>query len=216
MSPDVEIKVHGNCYLRDPMQSELGRAIIAASVGLLDEAGYESFTFKKLAEKAHTTEASVYRYFTNKRQLLVYLLNWYWLRTEHLLLFKLNNLQNPKDRLTVFIETLTTPVIDPPFKSHVDESQLYNVVTRESAKAFMSIEVDNDNHEGYFTSYKRLSKNLAKIITELRPGYAYTASLASIILEASHNMLFYRQHLPSLTEIQDTDALRKFLIQLAQ
>ena len=42
------------------------------------EIGFESFTFKKLAAKIESTEASVYRYFENKHKLLIYLVSWYW------------------------------------------------------------------------------------------------------------------------------------------
>ena len=37
----------------------------------------EEFTFRKLAQKINTTEASVYRYFENKHRLLIYILAWY-------------------------------------------------------------------------------------------------------------------------------------------
>jgi AcrR family transcriptional regulator len=214
MSPGVELKINSNCYLRDPMSSELGRSIIAQGVELLHDTGFENFTFKKLAEKIGTTEASVYRYFTNKRHLLVYLLNWYWLRLEHMLLFKLNNLNDADKKLSVFIEMLTNPIAEPPFKSHADENKLHAIVVHESPKAFMNKEVDADNQEGYFTCYKRLSKNLADIIKEIKPGYLYSASLSATIMDASHNLIYYQHHLPSLTEIKDNRSLQGFLKQL--
>jgi len=42
--------------IRDPLQSAIGRNILTNSVVLMDEIGFESFTFKKLAEKMGSNE----------------------------------------------------------------------------------------------------------------------------------------------------------------
>jgi hypothetical protein len=65
-------------YLRDPQATALGRRLLAESVRLLDEIGFEAFTFKKLAAAMNSTEASLYRYFENKHRLLTYLVSWHW------------------------------------------------------------------------------------------------------------------------------------------
>ena len=64
-------------FLRDPEQSELGRRIIRQGIILISEVGLEETTFRKLAERMGTKEASIYRYFENKHRLLVYLVAWY-------------------------------------------------------------------------------------------------------------------------------------------
>ena len=64
--------------LRNPLETELGRNIIEHSIILMDELGFEAFTFKKLAVKIDSNETSIYRYFENKHLLLLYLVVWYW------------------------------------------------------------------------------------------------------------------------------------------
>ena len=65
-------------YLRDPQETKLGSSIIQYSILLIHEIGFERFTFKKLSESIGCTEASVYRYFQSKQQLLLFLFSWYW------------------------------------------------------------------------------------------------------------------------------------------
>lgn len=214
MNGALLIKVNPHCYIRDPFTSDLGKSIISEAIVLVDETGYESFTFKKLSDKIGTTEASVYRYFLNKRQLLVFLLNWYWQRLEHILLFKLNNLNDAEQKLSIFVDMLTQPLDMFPFSSKINEESLYRIVARESAKAFMSKAVDSENQEGYFASYKRLNTILTDILHNLRAGYPFPASLAATIIDASHNIYFYREHLPTLTETKDRATLRQFLYKL--
>ena len=62
------IRVPETIYLKDPESSELGQKIIKNSIELIDDIGFEAFTFKKLAESIGTTEAGVYRYFENKHK----------------------------------------------------------------------------------------------------------------------------------------------------
>ena len=62
-------KLSEKLFLRDPQETELGRNIIRLSIKMMDEIGFEEFTFKKLAVKIKSTEASVYRYFDNKHKL---------------------------------------------------------------------------------------------------------------------------------------------------
>jgi AcrR family transcriptional regulator len=68
MELSLNIKMNNNLFLRDPEETELGREIIKNSIILIHKTGFESFTFKKLAEKIGTTEAGIYRYFENKHQ----------------------------------------------------------------------------------------------------------------------------------------------------
>jgi AcrR family transcriptional regulator len=74
----VRLQLDQKFHLKDPTSSELGASIVGTSILMIDEMGYEAFTFRKLADRIGTTEASVYRYFKNKHRLLVYLIAWYW------------------------------------------------------------------------------------------------------------------------------------------
>ena len=72
----LAIKLQHELFLRDPQETELGKKIIEQGILLIDKLGFEEFTFKKLASKIGSTEASVYRYFENKHRLLMYLTAW--------------------------------------------------------------------------------------------------------------------------------------------
>jgi hypothetical protein len=63
MAITIQMKLNEKLYLRDPQHTKLGRRIIQYSILLIDEIGFEAFTFKKLADRISSTEASVYRYF---------------------------------------------------------------------------------------------------------------------------------------------------------
>jgi AcrR family transcriptional regulator len=60
-------------FRKNPESSRLGTKLIDVALEFLVEQGLERLTFRKLAEQMQSTEASVYRYFTNKYQLLCYL-----------------------------------------------------------------------------------------------------------------------------------------------
>jgi AcrR family transcriptional regulator len=71
-------KTKKKLFLKDPETTDLGKRIIENSIKLIDELGFDSFNFKKLASSIDSTEASIYRYFENKNKLLFYLISWYW------------------------------------------------------------------------------------------------------------------------------------------
>jgi len=74
----IHIKINEKLYTKNPDSSNLGRKIISNSIEMIDELGFEGFTFRKLGVKIGSNESSIYRYFESKHALLVYLVNWYW------------------------------------------------------------------------------------------------------------------------------------------
>ncbi|MGV3524488.1 MAG: TetR/AcrR family transcriptional regulator [Candidatus Sericytochromatia bacterium] len=64
-------------YRKNPQSTRLGRSILEKGTVLLAQHGLEWLTFRKLAQEMESTEASVYRYFHNKYQLLAYLVHQY-------------------------------------------------------------------------------------------------------------------------------------------
>jgi AcrR family transcriptional regulator len=86
-------------FLRNPESSELGKKIIKHSIELIDKSGFESFTFKKLAEEIQSTEAGIYRYFENKHKILLYLTAWYWAWLEFQISYQTNNMIDPNMQL---------------------------------------------------------------------------------------------------------------------
>ena len=104
---NLKITINDKLYVKDPETSELGRNILKNSIILIDEIGFEAFTFKKLGEKIQSNESSIYRYFENKHRLLLYILNWYWCYMEFLVVFKLQNLTDTKLKLTTIVNLLS-------------------------------------------------------------------------------------------------------------
>ena len=63
---NIQIQVQDSLYVKDPQSSDLGKKIIKGSIELICELGFEQFTFKKLAVKISSTEASVYGFMKRK------------------------------------------------------------------------------------------------------------------------------------------------------
>ncbi|WP_299708306.1 TetR/AcrR family transcriptional regulator [uncultured Pontibacter sp.] len=200
---NIKIRVEEKVYLKDPESSDKGRDIIKHGIFLIDELGLEAFTFKKLAERIGTTEATIYRYFESKHMLLSYLISWYWNWLEYRLVFATNNIASAEARLKIAIRILSGRIEKDMDFEHIDEVTLQRIVVAESAKAYLTKEVDANNKEGFFLSYKRLCKRIAEIVHEINPDYKYPASLVSTIAESAHYQKFFALHLPSLTNIHE-------------
>ncbi|MBC8086598.1 MAG: TetR/AcrR family transcriptional regulator [Phycisphaerae bacterium] len=215
--PRVQLQIEARLYLKDPMSTALGERIVEHGILMLDQIGYEAFTFRKLAERIGTTEASVYRYFKSKHRLLLYLNAWYWSWMEYRVLLAAKNVADPGDRLRFALREVTQAIAEDETTPHIDETALYRVVVAESSKAYLNREVDAENREGLFRSYKRLCRTVADMIVEINPSYPYPVALVSTVVESSHMQKYFAEHLPSLTEVKmhDTDlSTSGFLIDL--
>lgn len=213
---NIKITVDEKVYLKDPESSLKGQQIIENSILLIDELGLESFTFKKLAEKIGTTEATIYRYFESKHTLLVYLISWYWNWLEYRLVFAISNIPSAETRLKIAIKILSGKIENDMDYAHINEVVLQRIVIAESAKAYLTKEVDADNKEGFFFSYKRFCKRISAIVQEINPEYKFPDSLVSTVAESAHYQMFFSQHLPSLTNINNgkESQLEEFLTDL--
>lgn len=212
----IVFKLNEKLYLRDPQETDLGRRIIEQGILLIDKLGFEDFTFRKLAEAIGSTEASIYRYFENKHRLLVYLTAWYWNWTEFRMDLLTHPSQSPAEKLRWCLRVMTEKKENDPAFGFVNEEALYRIVLNEQDKTYLTKWVDNDNRQGLFGGYKSICRKIAGLISELDPTFAHASSLASTIMSASIQQLFYSEHLPSLTNIRgmDHDALYKFLEEL--
>ncbi len=197
----IKIQVEEKFYLRDPTNTSLGLRIVEHGILMLDEIGYEHFTFRKLAERIATSEPSIYRYFSSKRGLLLYLTAWYWNWVEVRVLLATVNITSPEERLRHALRELTQPIIDDSSTPHVDEAALYRIVVAESSKVYLQRDVDAENREGMFVNYKRLCRTVGRIVSEINPQYGFPVALISMVAESSHRQRYFAQHLPSLTEV---------------
>ncbi len=200
MKLQIQIKMNEDLYLRNPEQTELGKNIIKHGIQLIYKNGFESFTFKKLAEDIGTTEAGVYRYFENKHRLLLYIVAWYWSWLEFQIIFQTNNIADPTIKLKKIINLLATTVEDDEQTSYVNESLLHQIVIAEGSKAYLTKQVGEDNKQQFFKPYKQLCAVIAEVILEYNPKYKYSRSLATTIIEMAHFQNFFMYNLPSLTD----------------
>lgn len=197
---NINIQVNRKIYLKDPQSSNLGQRIVAASIDLIDEIGFESFTFRKLANVIQSTEASIYRYFESKHKLLLYLTAWYWSWVEYRLVFGLANISDPVKRLSKAITILTNKVEQDHSFADINESKLYGLVIAESSKVYLTKDVDQENEEGAFAGYKKLVSRIGSIIAEINPAYKYPHMLVSSMIEGAHHEQYFALHLPRLTD----------------
>ncbi len=199
MNTHPHIALNDKLYLRDPQATGLGRRLVAESIGLIDAVGFEQFTFKKLAQRMASTEASLYRYFENKHRLLVYLVSWYWAWLAFQIRFHTHNVPDPRQRLRLTLGILTGTYPPAPAPAGLDAAALARIVVHEASKSYLTRAVDDDNREGLFREYKQLVAGIAAVVREINPAYAHPHALVSTVVEAARKQLFFAQHLPSLT-----------------
>jgi len=201
----IQMDLNDKLYLRDPQQTKLGKRIIQHSILLIDEIGFERFTFKKLAERIESTEASVYRYFENKHKLLVYLVSWYWEWVKFQIDFNTMNINDPKKRLEKILHVIVESSKENPIIEHIDEQILHRIVIAEGTKVYHTKDVDSENQEGFFLTYKSLCEKIALVISEINPKFSYPRALATTLLEMANQNIYFAEHLPKLTDITIND-----------
>ena len=210
MDFQLSFKVNEHIYLRDPESSELGKQIVKNAIDLIYELGFEHFTFKKLATKMSTTEASIYRYFENKHRLLLYILNWYWSYMEFLVDFTIQNIQDPKEKLIKIITLFTQSLPESLGQLDYNKSYLNQIVLSESSKVYLIKEVKEINSYQVFKPYKDLCNKISEVMLSLNPTYTYSRSLSSTLIETAHSQQYFSKNLPRLTDIS-TDKDEKFV-----
>lgn len=207
----LEIKANEKLFLKHPDSSELGRKIITGSVDLIHDLGFDAFTFRKLANHIESTEASIYRYFESKHKLLLYLTSWYWGWMEYRLAFCITNIDSNVECLSRAISLLTEKVTETNNSVPIDTIKLNQIVISESAKAYLTKEVDVVNKEGAYVDYKQFVGKISDLILTINPSYKYPHMLVSTVIEGAHHQHYFAEHLPRLTDvIEGEDAITTF------
>ena len=200
---NFQIKISSTFYVKDPESSELGRHIISKSIEMINALGFEAFTFKKLGNAIGSNESSVYRYFSNKHMLLVYLLNWYWSWMDYKIVLQTSNLNNAKDKINKAVELLVADVKQDSDFSFINEILLNRIIITESSKIYHNKDVDNENEKGFYKTYKQVVQRVSDFILEFNPKYKYPHMLVSTIIEGAHHQRYFAEHLPSLTDVEE-------------
>ena len=216
---NITITVNEKLFVKNPETSKLGKKIIENSILLIAETGFENFTFKKLGEKIKSNESSIYRYFESKHKLMLYLSSWYWAWIEYKLVFATNNVSNPLEKLKKAIKIVTEKIEDDTSTLHINEAELNKIIIIEFTKNLVTIEVDDENKEGFFLVYKRVITRIVDMIEVVNPEYKFAKSLASSVVDGAMHQHFLKDHLKTITNCNDivsptdfyTDLIEKVL-----
>jgi len=211
---NFKIQVNEKIYVKDPESSILGKKIIKESILLIDEIGFEYFTFKKLGQKIESNESSIYRYFENKHKLLLYLSSWYWSWMEYKMVFATQNVSDAFEKLAKAITIVTEKIEDDHTTEHINELILNRIIISEFTKTLHTKEVDEENKEGFFIIYKRVINRIATLILEVNPEFEFSKSLASSVVEGALHQHFIKNHLASITDCNQTISPTNFYLDL--
>ena len=208
---NISIQVSSTLYLKDPTSSEIGLKILTEGIQLMQDLGFEAFTFKKLAQNIQSTEATIYRYFENKHNFLLYLINWYWGIISYRLMLATANVPDLKQQLSNSISVLTG-LPDPSQLGYIaEEMQLKQIVIQESGKALHTKMVDDENQNGIYLNYKSIVSTVAELVKTIDPSFPYPEMLISNLIENANHQRFFSVHLPRLTNTStEQDAVEAF------
>jgi len=207
----IHIEISSKLYLKNPDSSELGRKIVSRSIEMINELGFETFTFKKLGERIESPESSIYRYFENKHTLLIYLVSWYWSWIEYQLVFATINIDSPIEKLRKSINILVQPTNADLPTTYIDEILLSNIIVTESVKAYHTKDVDDENEKGFFKTYKQVVQRVSNMVLEVNREFECPHMLISTVIEGAHQQKFFAKHLPGLTDTEKgTDTIAQF------
>lgn len=211
---DLKINISSKIFIKDPETSELGKKIIENSITLIDEIGFDNFTFKKLGQKIGSNESSIYRYFESKHKLLLYLTSWYWGRVEFKLVFATNGISNPKKKLEKALQITTEEVTIDNNHPHINEVILNKIIICEFSKSYLTKEVDEENKEGYFLIYKRIINRIVEMVIAVNPEYPTPRSLVSTVIEGALHQHFLKNHFKTITDCNDKTTPTNFFTSL--
>ncbi|WP_194775660.1 TetR/AcrR family transcriptional regulator [Pararhodonellum marinum] len=213
----MELNIHypnnPNLFIKNPETSSLGLKIIEQSILLIQDLGLEDFNFKKLACALETNESSIYRYFENKHNLLIYLTSCYWDILALKIEFSTNHIKNPEEKLDRLLDVVTDIKKASPKISNINVEDLHDIVISESSKAYLTKKAMKESQDGFFESYSRLIKSIADIFIEVNDEYPFPKALAINLLETTYEQYFFSKYFKPFTEINNEkeSSVRAFL-----
>ena len=143
---NIKIQVNEKTFIKNPETSELGKRIVEHSITLINEIGFDAFTFKKLGVIISSNESSIYRYFENKHVLILYLNCWYWEWVNYLIEIKTLNIQDPIKKLRKSIHCLIYASVESELTEYINENKLHLIIMKESSKSYHIHNIDKPNY----------------------------------------------------------------------
>lgn len=211
---NFRITISEKLYIKDPETTVLGKKIIKHGIILIDQIGYEAFTFKKLGALIKSNESSIYRYFESKHKFLLYLSTWYWSWTEYNLVVSTTSVADPLQKLLKAIDLVTKIVQDDPKTPHIDESILSRIIVSEFNKTLFTKDVDKENQEGFFMVYLRIIQRIIEMIEQVNPTYPHAKTLASSIVNGNLHQNYLKDHFTTITSVSENAPLTDFYAEI--
>ncbi len=209
MALKLNFSLPESLYIKDPQQSKYGNRLLTDSIELINDLGFEKFTFKKLAIRMDSSEVSIYRYFKNKHLLLLYLNCWYWEWVGYLIDRQTMNLSDPEMKLKRAIHCMIYASNESELIDYINENALFYITMKESSKTYHISAVDQENKSGLYLPYKILVEKIAKIVEEVKPKFKYSKSLSSTLFDMVNNQIYYAEHLPRLTSLKNKNIFKE-------
>ncbi|MFY7811993.1 MAG: TetR/AcrR family transcriptional regulator [Flavobacterium sp.] len=138
MFTHVKINISEKLFLKDPESSELGKKIIEKSIELLENIGFEEFTFRKLGVLIGSSESSIYRYFDSKHKLLLYLSSLFWGFKEMKMQYETNNIKDPKEKLNILLSIIFEDLKLNDFYYYVNIKLLQKIMISDFSKSYLT------------------------------------------------------------------------------
>jgi hypothetical protein len=123
--------------------------------------GFEAFTFRKLDIEMKSAEASIFRCFENKHQLLVFLSCWYWEWVHYLIHIQTLKIKSQEEQLRRTIHQLLQSSEPSNRTEYINENLLHKLLVGEFVKAIHHHDVYDENRQGMFKSRKELVDKIA-------------------------------------------------------
>lgn len=213
LTQHLELQIPESLYLKNPRETAVGISLLEHAATMIASQGIDSFTFRKLSAEAGCTEATVYRYFENKHQLLLYILNIYWGWLEYQLVFDTHNLTDPAEKLKRTISLLADPGFDfmsnKTFARHVIQTAI-----NEGVKVHITRHLKEEIRNGAMSGYFNLVNRISIFVSEHDGHYPYPTALATGLIDASLQQLFYQKHIRGISEAADDNKITDFLIRM--
>lgn len=214
MITQVKINISEKLFLKDPESSELGKKILEKSVELIQEIGFEEFTFRKLGVIIQSNESSIYRYFENKHKLLLYLTSLFWGFKELKMQYETNNIKDSQEKLEILLTIIFEDLELNQYYNYINVNYLQNIMISDFSKSYLTKNVDLDNNEGFFIVYKRVVLILSEAISNYNPNYLYAKSFSNFIIEGVLHQRFINQHFKKITSIKNSIEQNNFIKEL--
>lgn len=197
MKVEFRLKLDKALYIKDPEETILGKEIVSKSIELIYELGFEKFTLKKLANHINSNEPSIYRYFENKQQLLIYLLSWYWTWIEFNIDNNTRNIKDPRERIKIIIKILSNSLTYDAKFTHINEEKLGLIAIR----SYQGLFINKDKN--IFSAFDSLCNKVSKVINELDSNYKLPKTIAISLIKIIQEQLFLKFNFPDMTELKD-------------